>query len=431
LPVMYKMALCGKLSKAVAQPGKSALRVPSIVFRQFVTALSPLTCYPIIQDMLILTTLLALLCARPVFGQSDFTSTISPWSPGILDIHQIQTGRGNAAFLIFPDGTTLLIDAGAVPDRGGLELGPARPNSSRPPGEWIAQYIRDFSPRTPATLDYVLVTHYHDDHLGALETVARLIPIRRLLDRGDTPAPPAGPLIDRYKELRRSLGADATIIRPGRADQIVARGFPTFEVRNVAANGVIWTGDATSSRLAFPRDWSNLPKDIQPSENSFSAALLIRYGAFRYFTGGDLPGVPLDNLPAWHDLETPVARAIGAVDVLVLNHHGWLDTTNPFFLQTLRPRVVIIPAWHASHPDHGVLRRLLSPRIYPPADLFTTTFLDAPKAVMSYLREPFNSAEGHILVRVEVGGAAYRVYILDDRSPAHPVTGVFGPYTSR
>jgi len=115
----------------------------------------------------------------------------------------------------------------------------------------------------------------------------------------------------------------------------------------------------------------------------------------------------------------------------VLNHHGWLDTTNSFFLSTLEPRVVIIPAWHASHPDHSVVRRLLAPRIYTPADIFATTFLEAPRAVMSYLREPFRSAEGHVVVRVEQGGTSYRVYVLDDHTPVHPVIGVFGPYQPR
>jgi hypothetical protein len=333
--------------------------------------------------MPILALLLAVLCTSPSFGQALSAQTLSPWSPGTLDIHQIQTGRGNAAFLIFPDGTTLLVDAGAVPDREGLELGPARPDSSRTPGEWIAQYIHDFSPRTPPTLDYALVTHYHDDHMGALPAVASLIPIRQLFDRGDLPPAPSGPVVDRYREFRHMSGSNAAIIRPGRADQIVAHGYPNVEVRCIAANGVVWTGKGTSSRLAFPRNWASLPQELQPSENSFSAALLIRYGGFRYFTGGDLTGVPLDNLPAWHDLETPLAHAVGPVDVLVLNHHGWLDSTNPFFLRTLQPRVIIVPAWHASHPDHGVLRRLVSTRIYTPADLFATTFLQAARAVMT------------------------------------------------
>lgn len=39
------------------------------------------------------------------------------WMPGMLDIHQIATGRGNAALFILPDGTTMLLDAGATGDR--------------------------------------------------------------------------------------------------------------------------------------------------------------------------------------------------------------------------------------------------------------------------------------------------------------------------
>ena len=40
---------------------------------------------------------------------------IESWQPGMLDIHQISTGRGNAGLYIFPDGTTLLVDVGEQP----------------------------------------------------------------------------------------------------------------------------------------------------------------------------------------------------------------------------------------------------------------------------------------------------------------------------
>jgi beta-lactamase superfamily II metal-dependent hydrolase len=314
--------------------------------------------------------------------------TVQPWKPGTLDIHQIQTGRGNSAYLIFPDGTTLLIDAGAVPGKPGLEQGLPRPNASRTPGEWIADYIQRFSPRHPATLDYALITHHHDDHMGALETVAKRIPIATVLNREQ--------------------------IEPGRNDQI---GHPTkdFEVRNIAANGRIW-----NTPQVFPPGES-------PNGNESSAAIRIRYGNFSYFTGGDLPGVLLDEQAPWHDFETPVAKVVGPVDVLVLNHHGWLDTTNLFFLKTLQPAVIIIPAWHATHPDHGVLRRL----IHSNADLFITSLLEAPKAIFSYLRDPFKSTEGHILVRVTEGGATYQVIILDDTAETPTVKAVHGPYASR
>jgi beta-lactamase superfamily II metal-dependent hydrolase len=372
---------------------------------------------------------LPLLCLFALFANQPCSSqqvggTLPPWTPGTLDIHQIQTGRGNAAYLIFPDGTTLLIDAGAVPDRPGPEIGPVRPSGSRAPGEWIARYIEQFSPRKPATLDYALITHYHDDHMGAISTVAKLIPIGVLLDRGNDPAPVPSPLIDAY----RRFAIKAQRFLPGRNDQI-GKPYPNFEVRNIAANGEVWTGEGDKTKLAFPAGWQTLPAAERPTENAFSTAIRIRYGKFTYFTGGDLPGVPLDNLPSWHDLETPVARAVGRVDVLVLNHHGWLDTTNTFFLQTLQPRVIVIPAWHATHPDHGVLRRLISTRIYAgPRDIFATTLLEAPRTIFSYLGNPFKSTEGHIVVRVARGGGSYRVFVLNDMDERRLITAIHGPY---
>lgn len=357
--------------------------------------------------------ILSWLAAALLLAQSP-GAPLPAWTPGTLDIHQIQTGRGNSTYFIFPDGTTLLVDAGAVPDRPGPQLAPARPDHSRPPGEWIARYIEQFSPKHPATLDYALVTHYHDDHIAGLAAVAARIPIRQLIDRGSLPAsPPAD-----YLRLRDSLRHQA--LQPGRNDQIVSRA-PDFEVRNIAAAGEVWTGQGTDTLAVCP------PGE-KLTENELSLALRIRFGKFRYFTGGDIPGVVLDNLPACHDLETPVARAVGPVDVLLLDHHGWLDTTNSFFLQTLKPRVVVIPAWHATHPDHGVLRRLIAPP--GPRDIFTTELLDATRAIFSYMPDPFRSTRGHVVIRVTEGGARYRVFILEDGDEQRNILSVHGPYES-
>jgi beta-lactamase superfamily II metal-dependent hydrolase len=378
---------------------------------------------------------IVLVAATAAFGQSA-GERLSPWTPGALDIHQIHTGRGNAAFLIFPDGTTLLLDAGAVPDRTGLEIGPQRPNSSRSPAAWIAQYIRQVAPGGSASLDYVVITHYHDDHMGALPELAALVPIGTLIDRGADPEPPDLPVARAYFDFRRGFSGRIETARVGGADQIVPRRVPGehsgFEVRNVAGNGMVWTGKGADVVSRFPAGWRGLPEADRPKENDFSLAFRIRYGRFRYYTGGDVAGVPLDDAPSWRDLETPIAQAVGPVDVLVLNHHGWLDSTNPFFLRTLDPRVVVIPAWHASHPDHSVLRRLRSPGWKPaPPDLFITALLDAPRAIFSYLGESFRSTEGHIVIRVASGGESYRVIILDDRSESPRVKAQYGPYACR
>jgi beta-lactamase superfamily II metal-dependent hydrolase len=361
------------------------------------------------------------------------------WTPGTLDIHQIQTGRGNAAFFVFPDGTTMLLDAGEVPGEGGrrgrFEIGPQRPNASKSVAGWLASYVQRFGPRgRSAALDYAVVTHYHDDHMGALPEFSRLIPIGTLIDRGEDPPPPTYPVVRAYFDFRRGFPQDKVQkVRVGETGQIDQRQHdPSFEIRVVAANGQVWTGKKNAVRTHFPTGWQKLHISEQPTENDCSIAFLLRYGAFRYFTGGDLAGVPLDYLPAWHDLETPVARATGPVDVAVLNHHGWLDSTNGAFLQMLRPKVAVIPAWHATHPDHSVVRRLRSPgKGIERPELFLTTLLEAPRAVLSYLgSDVFRNAEGHVVVRVAPGGGSYTVLVLDATSEAAPVVSRFGPYQS-
>jgi len=119
-----------------------------------------------------------MLAAASVSAQS-VGQPLPAWTPGTLDIHQINTGRGNAALLILPDGTSLLLDAGDggnPPPRGT----PPRPDGSRPPGEWIARYARAMG---VSAIDYGYITHFHDDHLSALVDVAARIPIRKMFDQ--------------------------------------------------------------------------------------------------------------------------------------------------------------------------------------------------------------------------------------------------------
>src|SRR5690606_1101885 len=70
---------------------------------------------------------------------------LTDWQEGYLDIHHINTGKGESAFFIFPDGTTALVDAGDHARPPGPREVPARPDDSRMPGEWIARYIQQRS----------------------------------------------------------------------------------------------------------------------------------------------------------------------------------------------------------------------------------------------------------------------------------------------
>ena len=392
--------------------------------------------------------------AIPTPGQ-----TLPPWTEGTFDIHRISTGKGDAVFYIFPDGTTMLADPGAT-DRQGPRVTAPRPDGSRRPGEWVARYIRRIMPQASGgALDYALLTHFHGDHMGDLMAASPpaasgaykltgitdtgdAIPIRRMLDRGwpdyAYPAPLDGSMMQNYRAFlawqARNRGLKAERFQPGRKDQVAlvhapAR-YPGFEFRNVAANGEIWTGVDTNTRQHFPRIRDLKPGSL-PSENMCSIGFRISYGRFDYFCGGDMPGVPEEWAPAWQDVETPVARAVGPVEVSALNHHGYLDSTNAFFVSTLRARVWLFSVWSSSHPDARALRRLLSTELYPgPRDIFATNMMEANEVVIEAL-DKLAGRHGHILVRVAPGGGSYSVIVLDDADETFRVKAVHGPYESR
>ncbi len=395
----------------------------------------------------------------PAPGQAP--SALPPWTPGTLDIHHLATGQGNATFFVLPDGTTMLLDAGDANPPGREPIATPYPDASRSAGEWIARYIRRMAPsgRDPE-IDYALVTHFHADHMGfvsegsppstlgdyqlaGITDVAERVPIRRVLDRGwpdyDYPEPLDNPSVDNYRRFleagRRDRGLVVDRFAPGRADQIRLlrdpTAYPSFQVRNLHANGDVWTGTGDEVARIVPPLETVAPED-RPTENHSSLAFLLRYGAFSYYTGGDLQGVPPDGFPPWHDQETPIARGIGGpVDVAVIGHHGSIEPANAFFLSTLRPRVDIVPAWSRTHPAPVVLKRLLNRRIYADErDIFILEFRDETQAAIGGRAQQVASDHGHVVVRVAPGGASYQVFVLENRTESHHVLSIHGPYPS-
>ena len=383
----------------------------------------------------------------PVSGQQ----VLPRWQAGELDIHHISTGEGDAALLIFPDGTTLLVDAGdgSRTERPPQYKAPPRPDDSRPVGERMARYIQRVHPHgKQGALDYVLITHFHGDHLDGLYDLVRHVRVQRLLDRGwpdyDQPRPFRGTMADRYRALleeQRGRGMEVERFEAGRNDQIVLRRrperHPSFEVRNLAVNGQVWAGEGQQARNHFP-------EGSKPGENPCSAAIVVRYGRFAYSHGGDLIGVPGPDEPAWHDLETPIAQVLGRVDVHRVNHHGFRDAANASFLRALQPRVHILHVWAAAQPWPDVYQRLRSTDLYPgPRDVFATAGMwegrrehmfrlygeEEARRHMAVLQE-MAADQGHIVVRVNTAGDAYRVIVVDDGDETMRVLSEHGPYTS-
>tara|TARA_R110002096_G_scaffold183757_12_gene361931 strand:+ start:14882 stop:16156 length:1275 start_codon:yes stop_codon:yes gene_type:complete len=386
------------------------------------------------------------------------------WTEGTLDIHEISTGRGVSTFMMLPDGTTMLFDAGEFTETDQAWRIPRyiaeKPNETRTAGEWILRYISKLLNQSSyKQIDYAMPSHFHRDHMGQITSsspkskngdyalagmtlVGDSIPIRKVLDRGwpdyDYLTDPNDATLINYKAFLqwqvKNNGLVAERFKPGSNSQIVLKNnpkrYPEFEVRNLAANGEVWTGVGTNTRNHFP-PLNTLAKEDYPNENISSLALRLSYGKFDYFTGGDIAGIALEGKPSWYDIETPIAQAIGPVEVSVLNHHGYIDSQNAFFVQTLRPQVWIIPVWDSAHPSPMVYRRLRSEFLYPgKRDIFATGMHEANKLVVVGLDE-LASDNGHILVRVSPKGDVFHVIVLENSNENMIVKSVHGPYKAQ
>ena len=389
-------------------------------------------------------------------AQQGEQKTFTPWKPGTLDIHHIATGSGCAALFIFPDGTSMMVDAGAIYDHDQFSIAPI-PNGSRRPGEWIGRYARrHLQAAHREEIDYFVLTHFHRDHMGqfAAETpkskrgdyaltgvtdVAEIIPIKRYIDRGyptyDYPLPLTDPSQKNYRafiQAQEQAGAKIQQFQPGSNQQIhllrKPSDFPTFSVQNIFANGEIWTGQGNSTRNLFAEVGSNLQRRV-PTENECSLALRLNYGNFKYYTGGDLSNNTNYGEDPWRDVETPVAEVTGHVDVAVANHHAYVDGVGPGFVRALRPRSFILMTWDSAHPSITSLACMLSKRLYPNEREIYATAIKPENLIVNRQLSKLTSQSGHIVVRVSPDGKEYRIVILDSSDESDRVVAEHGPFT--
>ena len=375
------------------------------------------------------------------------------WQEGYLDIHTVATGRGDAAFVIMPDGTTMLIDAGD----NGKQKDPQHPDGSKRAGEWLAIYLKHFMAQLPDSthIDYAMLTHLHNDHMGAIleslegthgyrlsgiTLVGDRIPIRKMVDRGypdyDFPSLAINrknsPLLEEYRKFiayQQTQGLVAEQFTIGSSKQFAPVHDPKpykklFKVQNLCANGEVWTGKGLKTKKMYSTD----PKTFD--ENMNSCAVRIDYGKFHYYNGGDLPGGNGSFAKSKdRDFESQVAPVCGPVTVMKANHHGYVDTCNGYFLQTLHPQVIIIDARSSNHPVPSTMTRFTDPLVWSgERDYYIT--VDTPRQKLGEELWSKFKPWGHIVVRVYPGGDSYQMFVLDaDRTDypviySSPVTGL-------
>lgn len=162
-----------------------------------------------------------------------------------------------------------------------------------------------------------------------------------------------------------------------------------------------------------------------------STAIVVKYGKFKYYAGGDNSGLVDQDHAEWYDIETPMAPLVGKVSAMSLNHHSNRDATNRNFLDVLDPKVVVAQSWSPDHPGPEVGQRLLSGNVGTQRrDVFMTYYHEQTGiGIGPWFSRGIKAKEGHIVIRVYPDGK-YAVYVLDARKSNLTIVKKFGPYVS-
>lgn len=253
-----------------------------------------------------------------------------------LDIAFVDVEGGQATLLITPNKESLLVDAGW-------------PGFSGRDADRIVAVLKAAG---LTKLDYLMITHYHMDHVGGAEQLAGKIQIGTFVDHGPNTetGQRAEELAASYERARAK--SKHLVLKPG--DRIPLKG---VDVTAVTARGEAIGKPLAGGGAANPMCASVPKKDTDPTENARSLGIHVRYGKFRFLDLGDL---------TWNkeiDLVCPNNR-IGKVDVYLTTHHG-MDASGPAaIVHSLAPRVAIMnngakkggaaPAWQVVKSSPGL-----------------------------------------------------------------------------
>ena len=362
------------------------------------------------------------------------------WTPGHFQIHQIYTGVAESQFLIFPDGTSLLIDCGDHPAcTFGKHCVPILPDQTRHSGEWIARYVLRVNPHG-RNVDYMLLTHYHADHggctsfhagkapsgkyfLSGFGQAAEFLTFGTAIDRAWPDYTDPIPLLPQdvvnnmrplYEELaRRGTSVEKFRLEKGASQIRPRRGkVAGFAVEPLCANGRILLPDGTILDPLKPYFEAVKPKVF--NENAFSIGLNFAYGPFTYYTAGDMQGIAHMPDKRRIDLESDMAKAVRRVEVAKMDHHGH-ESMPKVLVAKLQARVYTAGVWEQRHLTKRTMERLSDRSLYPDERLFVPGILPSHRleedagAPWVGMSEPTCAAGAHLVVDVAPGGSSYAV----------------------
>jgi hypothetical protein len=372
---------------------------------------------------------------RPVRGellvtQLDLESRIPP-----------PAGMGESAIIVGPDGTLVLVDIGNA-----MHADEVRATVKDLNTNWLVP-DRGYAAREALEVDWIVLTHHHNDHMGAfanLMTGPNALTLKHgVIHRGFTDLGKALSELE-YKVLCDSLtstlaafdlGLCATSVKAPcdsanftqtypaeNCDRLRVGSLSTPDDDAARAPSFIDLGDGARLTLVAANGWVNGTTELaRPSafgvtknneENARSVVALLNYGAFQYHLAGDLSGSGKAGEP---DAEshlirsgTPFYGPLG-VDVVHANHHSRRTSSNATFVEHLAPtdglsRNVVsgITSAYADSPHSEVLSAWLSANRLKDGRLFVTR--RSPVGANDPL---MITGDGRVVVRTMQEGAGY------------------------
>ena len=229
-----------------------------------------------------------------------------------LDIYFIDVEGGQATLIVTPSKQAMLVDAG-WPGFSGRDADRIR----------AAAKAADIK-----QIDYLVVTHYHTDHVGGVLQLIEKMPVKTFVDHG--PNNETGKNADELNGTYQKALATGKhlVVKPG--EKIPLKG---VDVTVVTANGERIASPLSGAGQSNSLCGKDYPED--KTENARSLGTLLTFGKFKMINLGDLTS------RKEAELVCPENR-VGTVDMYLTTHHG-LNTSNAeAIVHALKPRVAIM-----------------------------------------------------------------------------------------
>lgn len=257
---------------------------------------------------------------------------------GTLKIVSIDMEGGGGTLFVTPEGKSLLIDTGWPSGAGLLPS----PDGAKNSADRIVAAAKKLG---VSKIDYLIVTHYHMDHVGGVMELVKRIPVDTFIDHGPNAehlgpgevVPPdlAGGAPDQLypKYLETIKGHKHIVAKPG---QVIAMGSMTDTI--VSSDGVTLSkplAGAGAPLAACDTAESKSTRADGGEENTRSVASLLRFGKVSIALFGDL---------SWkkeRELSCPTGK-LGHVNLLIVTQHGSNISSNPASIADMHPDIALM-----------------------------------------------------------------------------------------